>query len=486
MHSAAAGKQSMATVKSPILFSAHFDIDPERLSEAGLIDPFLNVDTQLFIDPVLLAKSANHIIRTEAISAFRTHFENLVRLLAISQAEGDAAWRAAQRLLNLREPPENGLGYGGSGRSGSSRPDDVRDAILRTAKEIVDLGSRDPEMISLMGFFEERVGPDTISDFTTRVIVPQLAKITEAFCVEHKIQTDKDGDQEYGLPHFRTDLGINKATVLVPRDIVRDLPVANDWSDVEAAASANNQIRARVNAYLGGIAQPTVADRKAALRSVATESAELFNLFLQSIKDFAAHYDFNKDALGYYRLKAVLASDVSHFRTGQIYDFSGGISTIVAMVHQTIAMFKHHVENGNLWEELWIDGVPKRERAAQLIYYAMADCFCIANNIDISPEANMGGGPIDFKFSRGYQARILVEMKRSQGTVRHGYERQLEIYKTASRTNHGIFVVIDYGDLGEKLSQIQAIRAERLKAGEQVSDIVVIDATPKASASKRK
>jgi hypothetical protein len=58
---------------------------------------------------------------------------------------------------------------------------------LRTTKEIVDLGARDPEMISLMGFFEERVGPDTISDFTTRVIVRQLIKITEAFCTQYAI-----------------------------------------------------------------------------------------------------------------------------------------------------------------------------------------------------------------------------------------------------------------------------------------------------------
>jgi hypothetical protein len=477
----------MATVKKPVLFSSHFAVDPERLSEAGLIDPFLNVDTQLFVDPVLLDKSANDIIRNEALDAFRSHFENFVRLLVISQAQGDAAWRAAQRLLDLREPPENGLGYGGSGRSGSSRPDDVRDSIMRTAKEIVDLGARDPEMISLMGFFEERVGPDTISDFTTRVIVRQLAKITESFCIQHGIPTKKQNeDQEYGLPHFQDATGIEKAAVLVPRDIVRDLPVANDWSEIEAAASANHRIRAKVNSFLGGIARPTVAERKAALRSAATESAELFDLFLQSVKAFATHYDSNKDALGYYRLKAVLSSDTSEFRTGQTYDFSDGISTIVAMVHQTIAMFKHHVENGNLWEELWMDGAPKRERAAQLIYYAMADCFCIANNIDISPEANMGGGPIDFKFSRGYEARVLVEMKRSQGTVRHGYERQLEIYKAAARTFHGIFVVIDYGDLDAKLTQIQTIRAERLNAGELASDIVVIDATPKASASKRK
>src|ERR1700730_4741740 len=97
----------------------------------------------------------------------------------------------------------------------------------------------------------------------------------------------------------------------------------------------------------------------------------------------------------------------------------------------------------------------------------------------------MGGGPIDFKFSSGYNARVLVEMKRSGGTVVHGYEKQLEFYKTASQTEYAVFVIVDYGDLGNKLNEIRRIREERLKKGERASEIIVIDATPKASASKR-
>jgi hypothetical protein len=476
----------MSTFKDPILFSSHFAIAPKTLVDAGLIDPFLTTDTPLFVDPVLLAKSANEIIRVDAQAAFRKHFGNLVRLLAISDREGDAPWRAAEHLLNLHEPPENGLGYGGSSRSGSSRPEEIRLKILRTAKEIVTLGSRDPEMISLMGFFEEGVGPDTISDLTTRVIVPQLARITEAFCTKHGIPTKKDDDHEFALPHFTKPNGDEAATVLVPRDIVRDLPVANDWSGVQAAAEANARIRVRVNALLAGITKPTASDFKSAVRGAAMESAELFDTFLAAIKDFAAHYDVNKDALGYYRMKSLLAEDPSWLKATSKYDLTEGIDAIAAMVHQTIALFKHHVENGNLWEQLWIDKVPKRERAAQLIYFAIADSFCIANNIDISPEANMGGGPIDFKFSKGYCARVLVELKRDSGTVVHGYKTQLEIYKTAAKTFRGIFVVIDYGKLGKKVAQIRAIRAAQLDRGEPASDIVVIDAKPKASASKRK
>src|SRR4051794_18812603 len=119
----------MAKVQNPTLFSMYFGLHTHALGNAGLIDPLLDVDTPLFIDPVLLEKSNNPHINTSAIQRFRKHFSAFVRLLAISQTEGDAAWKAARRLLDLREPPENGLGYGGSGRSGSSRPHDVREKI---------------------------------------------------------------------------------------------------------------------------------------------------------------------------------------------------------------------------------------------------------------------------------------------------------------------------------------------------------------------
>ena len=54
----------MAKVRDPILFSTHFGLDTEVLGCAGLVDPLLDVDTPLFIDPVLLDKSSNDRIRT--------------------------------------------------------------------------------------------------------------------------------------------------------------------------------------------------------------------------------------------------------------------------------------------------------------------------------------------------------------------------------------------------------------------------------------
>lgn len=476
----------MARVQNPILFSTYFGVSSKTMASAGLIDPFLDVDVPLFIDPVLLEKSSNTVIAISAVNRFRRHFEVLVRMLTISNTENDAAWKGARRQLDLSEPPENGLGYGGSGRSGSSRPQDIREAILRTSKEIVTLGARDPEMISLMGFFEEDVGPDTISDLTTTVIMDDLAAITEAFCLENGIPLFETSiDTNHKLPRFETSPGRAVPIVLVPEDIVRELPIANDWSDIERAAMENARIRDRVNQLLSGIIRPTVVDRKRALRSAALESPQEFDFFLAAVKANVSNYDPNLDALGYYRLKGIIADGFPSLKQASPYDLKLGPNEIMRVVRDTVALFKRHVEAGNLWEELWLGDKPKKERASQLIYYAIADAFCKANDLDISPEANMGGGPIDFKFSSGYSARVLVEMKRSGGTVVHGYEKQLEFYKNASQTEFALFVIMDYGDLGVKLNKIQRIQKARLDAGERASEIIVIDTSRKVSASKR-
>lgn len=477
----------MKAFSDPRLFSKWFGIEPLELSKAGLIDPFLDVDTPLFIDPILLEKSAIPQISGPAHAALRACFGNIFRLLAMSAAEGDAAWKGAQRLLVLTEAPFNGLGYGQGARAGSSRPSELRETILRISKEVVKLGEADPEMISLMGFFEENVGPDTISDLTSHIIFPQLAEITKDFCQKHGIPVSKSSaSPNFELPHFTGKNDKRQAIVLVPSDIVRDLPMAQDWSEVMEAVQKNQAIRDSVNAFLAGIARPTVAERKAALRKAAMRSNQTINAFVHAMKDAAKHYDPSLDKLGYYKLRNILNADPKAFLSLTAFNGSKGPLEVKRIVLETIEMFKHHVEKGNLWEELWVDGKPKKERAAQLIYFAIADCYCRANNIDISPEAHMGGGPIDFKFSVGYNARVLVEMKRSGGQVVHGYETQLEIYKDAARTNYGIFVIIDYGDgLVPKLNKIWSIQKAHQAMGKETSDIIVIDATKKASASKR-
>lgn len=469
----------------PILFSTYFGIDPKALDDANLLDPFLEYDVQLFIDPLLIEKSANDILRNEGYEQFHKHFENLIRLLTICKTEGDAAWKGAVRLLSLQEPPENGLGYSRRARAGTSRPAEIRTKLLNTIKEVIDLGSQDPEMLSLMGFLEEGIGPDTISDFTTRAMNDALSKITNKFCLENGIVVESNSVSSLALPIFRKSDRPDRARLLVPKDVLRHLPLAESWSDVWAAAEYNQILRDQVNQMLGGIAEPTVSEQKKAVRAAVMQSSNVFDAFLAEMRALASCYDPNEDAFSYYKMRDIL---INHDKiiSRNSYEFKDNPSEVHRVVMDALNTFKHHVENGNLWEELWAsDEKPKRERSAQLIFFAIADAHCRVNDIDVKSEPNFGGGPVDFAFSVGYSARVLVEMKRSGGTVEHGYEKQLEFYKKAAQTDFGIFVVVDYGDGDQKIQRIQTMRQERLDRGERASEILVIDAGQKPSASKR-
>ena len=130
----------------------------------------------------------------------------------------------------------------------------------------------------------------------------------------------------------------------------------------------NARIRDRVNQLLGGIIRPTVVDRKHALRSVALESPEEFDFFLAAVKANVSNYDPNLDALGYYRLKGIIADGFPGLKQASGYDLKLGPNEIMRLVRDTVAQFKRHVEAGNLWEELWLRDKPKKERASQLIY----------------------------------------------------------------------------------------------------------------------
>ncbi|MGY4376229.1 hypothetical protein ACVWZ3_003868 [Bradyrhizobium sp. i1.3.6] len=131
-------------------------------------------------------------------------------------APSSPAWTAALKLLDLHERSETCLGYGGAGTSAG--PDRLKARILDTTKQIVSLGVTNPEIIGLMGIFEDKVGPDTISDLTTNSILRALEEITGDFRKVHSIRTRKFiiGVEEFELPENSLKPGTGFA--LVPKD----------------------------------------------------------------------------------------------------------------------------------------------------------------------------------------------------------------------------------------------------------------------------
>ena len=120
------------------------------------------------------------------------------------------------------------------------------------------------------------------------------------------------------------------------------------------------------------------------------------------------------------------------------------IADLRTVLDLILKRFKKNVEENRLYEFLYRDnGKPKNELFAQRLFYAVADAYCEANDVDLSREPNAGNGPVDFKLSKGYTARILVEVKKSSNSdLLNRFEKQLPAYEKSEATFESIYLIV--------------------------------------------
>lgn len=478
----------MAKIRSPILFSTHFRIDPNFLDEVGVLDPVLNVDTKLFIDPLLLSNSQHIEINKGAHSKFIHFFDVIMRLLRSSKKEGDVAWRSAYRLFDFPETAGTGLGYGAATTHGSAWGESLRQQVLKTAKEIVDLGVDDPDLFQVLGLLEDGVGPDRISDMATKIIIKDLLDFNRMILTKLAIPLG-----EFFIEGAIVKLPVNPTEkvlapiILVPKDILRDLPIATDWDSVCDAAAKNEALRIALNGKIGRIWEVKSKRSKQKIKHAALESKDSFQAILDAVKAVkASPYDFDVDVQCVAKWLEILGRVAKEHPLILSINASPSIEEVFELVCKIVEHFRLLVEDKGLWKELWNGSKPRHEHSAQRIFFAVADAYCKANGIDVTPEANSGGGPVDFKFSSSYQSRVLVELKLSPNpNLVSGYTSQLEIYKKAEETIRAIYLVIDVGKMGNKDNKLKDQRRLAIEKREPISELIFVDALQKKSASKR-
>ena len=480
----------MAKAKIPVTFSDYFGISSERLDKLGVFDPTLAIDTKLFIDPLLLQFSSHHEVSNEGIKNYRAHFENVIQFLSYTQKKDDIAWRSAKRLFEFHKVKGTCLGYGAGSISGSGFGPALTNRILLVAKEIVDLGVRDPDLFPLMALFEADIGPDRISDMVTNVIIGALSKFNKRILDDLGIEGAKF-DLTFGTMYFAQNPFEKSRTpiILIPNDILRELPVAQDWDEVADVAARNQQLRNRVNAYIGHIWAKKTKREKAKLKAQVLNSEAAFNTLLDIVHSAPPiPYDSINDPNGlisWARLAQKYTSDFPLNITLKKVTLS--LESVFEIVRTIIAQFRQLVENNGLNKELFKkDKKPRHESSAQRIFFAVAYSYCKANDIDISPEIDTGTGKIDFKFSTGFESRVLVEVKlSSNGQLVSGYSTQLELYKKSEETMKAFYLVIDVGGMGNKDTRLFKIRNEVSAQGHPLSEVEFVDARLKPTASKR-
>lgn len=474
-------------ISNPDLFTAATGVNEKQFAKAGLFDPVLTADTPLFIDPMLLASSTVPEM-VDAEKTYKKFFGDLLKLLIASKKEDDVAWKAAKKMLSFHEVSGTCLGYGAGSIRGSGWAEKLTNQLLLTAKEIVSMGITDPDLFMMLGLFEEGIGPDRISDMVTNVIRFDLIRLNERIAKEFGLATER-----FELNGIAGALVRNprqyKSTpvVLVAKDVLRALPIALDYDDVIENAQRNAALRDRLNKEIGDVWKAAhSAEEKHNLRTKLLASKDAIAAWLEAIKiSVPEPYDLETDTDGLVRWAHVAATVATEYPKVIALATKKDLPSMRRIVDDIIEQYRFLNEDRDLWKEMWLGKRPRSEKTAQRLFFAVAHSYCTANKLDITPEAETGNGPVDFKFSTSNEARILVEIKLSKGNVVHGYEVQLPTYMAAEKAD-GAFVVLDVGSLGKKLTQVTAIRTKLLAGGQNAATINYIDCLPKASASVRK
>lgn len=481
----------MSKIRNPTRLSEAFGIQKGVLKRLGILNASLDSDTKLFIDPLLLQNSKHPEFSKSALKTFKNHFEKVIKLLSASKINNDVAWRNARRLLMFPEVNYICLGYSSSAGKGSGSGAFTTNGIMETAKAIIDLGIQDPDLFIALAVFEEGIGPDRISDMTANIILDDILKFNERVLSVLKIKTRPCNITLKNGNSFKVSLPINpingKPIILLPLDILRDLPIATDWSDISTAAAHNEALRTDVNKHIAEIWRKKTLKDKDEIKRWATKSKKDFETFLNLLKSEPPKpYDADNDPLGELFWNEI----AEHIATTEKRSINNKIKTAndaKKVVEEIIDQFQFLIEKRRLSEELYYKGGRRPEKAAQRLFFAVAYSYCKANGLDVTPEADTGNGPVDFKFSSGFYLRVLVEIKLSSNShVVKGYLNQLEIYKNAEETMAAYYIVIDVDHLmNKKDEELIKLKNECAKKKQPVSQIVFIDGNKKASASLR-
>ena len=121
---------------------------------------------------------------------------------------------------------------------------------MKDAFEIIKSGSEQPEIFHLTSLFEENVGPDRLSDMIATLIYDDIVRYTKR--IYNEVGINKLNYQGYS---FKSGLLINPykdcELLLLPIDILHELPIARSWDDIDRVVNENETIRREMSEIVG-------------------------------------------------------------------------------------------------------------------------------------------------------------------------------------------------------------------------------------------
>jgi hypothetical protein len=481
-------------------FTDHFTV--ERGDGDDWFDCELSTDTPLYVDPFLVFEDDDPYwaeTRQMVIDFFG------LALRFVSAAGGDATsphYLKAVRMLRFPEPSEFALGLSMGHPKGSGAGFAYAEKMAAALGLLSQRGVTEVRHIQAFGLFCEGLGVDRISDIFCDIVKAKFIEYTQSVAERHNLEPQEVpvraarwNARTGRWDHLRVQLPMSPVTeegvLLVPSRFLKDIPVVTPdsfwtWAD----SGVGNDLRQELNYELN--VAFTKDERKRAAYAAAWKRPDLVMDYLDNVSGSTMEpYDIEGDPkLLVEWAEAGREAAAKQRPVANLQDESEFASWVVGLANE----FQHAVEETDLWKALWDDGLIKYrpEKIVQAIAGMLFAAHCRSADVDLTRESNLGRGPVDFKFSQGWQKRALLEVKLIPSThFFTGASRQLPQYMTTEQTSIGIYLCVGYTDKDfspERQKPIEdTIRELRKKSGWTL-EIIYVDArtTNKESASKLK
>lgn len=449
-------------------------------------------DLPLFIDPFLLFNSGKpeyqelhadviaYMCFLKDVSLMRELDRGLIR-----------AW------FTFPEVKQTWLGYSESGNRGRGLGSDFARTLYDNFRAIFrDFGretiTRSPHIEKLC-LISNGVGRDTISDFTTNLILGYLAHFTQAFAIEHvapdmrtavaidrvefNYETASWVSRMFELPVLGDDY-----VLLTPKDMLTkdetwiNRPELLNRLRQIANALPNEALRAQLNEY---IARVMPRGKDVSIREIRQAMARAVQAYPQVldyyIRDKEEHGD-EAEAVSEERVREVHIRFVEQIRElVSAYLTPIGFYSVPGDTYdearQRVMYLKDVIENKGGHRLFYVNGEPVQRESDLHIAYRLT---WFASQSDVSTEVNDGRGPADFKISRGAPDKTIVEFKLAKNNhLERNLAKQAEVYEAASdATNPSLKVILFFTEAEQK--RVAAILKRLGLEGNE--NVVLIDA----------
>jgi hypothetical protein len=260
--------------------------------EVDFVVPRVGTDLPLGIDPFLLYKSRDVVLRS-LHTQMVDHFNRGLTLIHKGQRQ------KVLDLFSFPEVSEIGMGYARKGKKGSGVGRFLSELITETLAESPALLKRGIHHVEEMQLISLGIGPDRVSDIAANLIKEYLVRYTQKQCEIWKIPLHRgvplanvfqSDSQEWIDGYFDLPLSPFDGTpiLLVPRRIVRTLPWINyeDFFRMEFSSYLRaKRVRGRLRQE--GLTSVATTSEKQTVVSVARVEVERIARYISS-KEAAA------------------------------------------------------------------------------------------------------------------------------------------------------------------------------------------------------